>query len=760
MTTTALPAAVDLRLRAGKSARPARFQDGTMVRLLGDATDRFSGAAVSTTGGTFLVQRPSQAASLDWDVAAGFVTADGWAADVATDETGVYRARFEVAGPTASTVEISFTVGPSALGAADLVEVGVSLPVLTNVAALAGAAAGAAAADGIIAPQVEQVSNDAQASEAARAAIEILKALVGEAAATAITKALEAEASAQKTLGLATQALPMFVDGVPVLYALDDPNGRRPPVMDANGRLLQARPDGTIERPALADETRKETATAIGGVAEQFAMPLVRNGIRVLHGVRADGNRVVPIVAEDGRLVQVLADGSFERVASGTEIAALAGAAAAPAVETVVPMAPLIGGERPWRMRTDPTTGRITEVLTLEGSYFVQGPSGLVRIGATATVIAPSPYDLIPLYGPHLHLLPDRRLPVYPRMLFAERSDAALARVSFASGGYAVAGRDIFEIDPTRCGTTGQISVTRADLSSDSRIQAPLVVRVAAASAKAPRILTIADSITNRGLLTLIDTRLKGLGLNPSWIGTVRASASGSSSASTGLLGEAREGRAWADLVYSILDGEAQPLPPGQEASYLAMSKADQFVYNPFLRAATGSDSASIIRNGQVWDLGFYLSRFGFAAPDILLIGLLENDVTEQSDSIVGPTVADAVGIVLAQARVAAPGMRIGLYASGQSSGPSGDNRWKVRKAAAIRALIGKVLAVNDPLVSVVSAWAHQSPDDGWVLDPATGVTNPATGLVAGTIYDAVHPISPARDQLAEALAAYVAWAA
>ncbi|WP_458098604.1 hypothetical protein [Roseomonas sp. WA12] len=394
----------------------------------------------------------------------------------------------------------------------------------------------------------------------------------------------------------------------------------------------------------------------------------------------------------------------------------------------------------------DPTNG-VLQVL------------GFPSLGTgSATPGSRQPGDLSPVYGGHLHLLPGARLPLFPRMLFANRADDDFARVTFSSGGYGVGGRECIEIDPARCGGSGALTITRADVSSNDRIAVPLNVRVATPAGQTPRVLTIGDSIANRGLLTLMKTRLNGLGISPSFVGTVRSSATTTSTGTTGELGESREGRAYADLVYSILDGEAQPLPVGQEATYLALAKSAQLAYNPFLRVATGGDTADVIRNGYVFDLSFYLTRFGFAIPDILLVGLLENDAIEQADDVVGPTVGDAVRIVLAQARRVSPTMRIGLFASGQASCSAGDARWTNRKAPGLRALIEAVRSINDPLVSVISAWAHQTPDAGWALDAP--VTNPATGVSTGPIADFTHPISPAREQLAEAVAAYVAWAA
>ncbi|MCR0981783.1 hypothetical protein [Roseomonas populi] len=141
MATTALPAAVNLRLRVGRSERPARLQDGTMIRVLATGADRFTDAAVPLSGVSWQVQRPSQAGTLDWDDVPGVETAQGWALSHVTDESGRYRIRCTVEGPTPGTAEIAVDVGASMLGAASLVEADVSLPILRDYASQAGAAA-------------------------------------------------------------------------------------------------------------------------------------------------------------------------------------------------------------------------------------------------------------------------------------------------------------------------------------------------------------------------------------------------------------------------------------------------------------------------------------------------------------------------------------------------------------------------------------------------------------------------------------------
>jgi lysophospholipase L1-like esterase len=371
---------------------------------------------------------------------------------------------------------------------------------------------------------------------------------------------------------------------------------------------------------------------------------------------------------------------------------------------------------------------------------------------------APAPdeiHDINPLFAGNLYLLPGKPLPLYPSMLFARRADSKKARVSISSGSYSVSGSEQILIDPARMEATGVLDIVRKDIATESRTRIGLTVKVAALAAQAPRILMIGDSIANRSLGSLINTRLTGLGLFPTWIGSINTTGLDASVSNTsGPRGEAREGRAFADLVYSVLDGEAAPIVPGQEAAYLALAKTNRLAFNPFLRQATGADPAGLIRNGYVFDMAFYLARFGYETPDIVLCGLGENDASEQVSPAVEATVADAVDILMAQTRAALPSARIGFFLSGQASSTSGDARWTERKVPVLRTIMQTVRVKADPLAGVISAWAHQTPDAGW---PAYDTADPVTGILTSDIADAVHPSGVARAQLADAVAAFIA---
>lgn len=369
-------------------------------------------------------------------------------------------------------------------------------------------------------------------------------------------------------------------------------------------------------------------------------------------------------------------------------------------------------------------------------------------------------YDLSPLFSDTLYLLPDAPVTIHVPMLFANRQAATVTRASFLSGRMSDSGNDAISIDPARCGSTGVLTVMRDDVASNARINMPVAISIAAPAAQTPKLLCHGDSISNRMVLAHMDARLTALGVTVDWIGTFEASADPADRwDDSGPLCEAREGRAFTDLVNSVDDGEATPLPVGQEAVYMALTKSQKLAYNPFLRAARyapeiNPDDPAVIRNGYVFDPRFYLDRFGLDDPTHVLIMLGENDALEWGIAAdVGTRIADALSIIIPQWQAAVPGVKIGFGMSGSPVGPKGDALWTARKPAAIRAIVEAVNTLDDPDVTVFPSWTYVNPDSGWATD---GVLDPETGEIVGDITDNVHPVDANTELLAEAPAAWV----
>ncbi|MFD1330714.1 DUF6441 family protein [Methylopila musalis] len=349
---------------------------------------------------------------------------------------------------------------------------------------------------------------------------------------------------------------------------------------------------------------------------------------------------------------------------------------------------------------------------------------------------------------------------IYPANLLTDRDTAASdAIVTFQSAGYAPEGQRYFEIDPARVGTSGALSVRRLSAEKDLRHVIPLTIKVAQPVTGSPAlpIHMIGDSITNRQQPSLVRDLLTALGYAPSFIGTVPSSGSATSSTdASGPLGECRESRAFSDYTYEDLDGEVVALPAGQEAAYMAMSKADKLTINPYVRPSTGSDPVENVFNGHIFDFAFYLARFGLPTPAVVWINHGTNDRSEESNlTTLMRQVDNGVRILAASIRAAAPNAVILFGMPAMPMGVNADLNFTAENRFILAKIIERTRAFGDARIRAVGAWAHMSAD-GYPFD--VSAVNAATGVATTTISDGLHPAAPTgRAQLAAVTAAAIA---
>lgn len=266
------------------------------------------------------------------------------------------------------------------------------------------------------------------------------------------------------------------------------------------------------------------------------------------------------------------------------------------------------------------------------------------------------------------------------------------------------------------------------------------------------KVLVIGDSIINRQGAQLLGSHLTAIGFTPTFVGTLPGSASANDpNNAAGPLGEGREGWETGDFTYAQTD-VCTPVALGEEAEYLASSKPARAVKNPFLRPAAEGDPAAVVRNGYVFDVAAYLSRFGLDAPDVVIYAAGTNDVRDRSDLTVYQQVAENDRIVLDQVRAALPAAKIIRTLPGTSMVPSRELVWP-RYVSVMRALMDASSGM--PGVSICPAWALVDHNLGYQF--AAGVVDTTTGFTDGIYSDAVHPMQSARQSLFQSIAAYVA---
>ena len=310
------------------------------------------------------------------------------------------------------------------------------------------------------------------------------------------------------------------------------------------------------------------------------------------------------------------------------------------------------------------------------------------------------------------------------------------------ASGVAVTSDRALTVQPDRLGASCDLIAAPRPWDGGARTIRPMSVHIAPVPAVAPeaiRVLAIGDSITNRQAAYLMDQALTAWGYLPQWVGTMRGSASASNAGDvTGPLGEGREGWETGDYTYAVTN-RALVLPPGEEAVYLTMAKTDQRDRNPFIRAAAGGDAPEDVRNGQVLDFQFYLSRFGLAAPDLVLIGLGTNDVRDLEAGVIRAAVADNYALMIRRLRAALPDATILIWLPGTAREATRDQLWRDEYIPVLQGIADAMAAAGDARVILAPTWA---------MAPAMGGYAPD---------DPIHPIGGARAALFLALAGYVA---
>jgi len=237
---------------------------------------------------------------------------------------------------------------------------------------------------------------------------------------------------------------------------------------------------------------------------------------------------------------------------------------------------------------------------------------------------------------------------------------------------------EVIELDGNRIKGAGYV-YGRDPASANVAYRTPVdfLTVPAVGNTGSPNILMIGDSITDEGVPTKVKARLEAMGFTPNFIGTYPDQG--------GTLAEGRSSWEFSDFTYRHLFFDvANPLVGGSSAIYPIdataqgdgvvttpaeyLAAGSRFPYNPFIRPSTGGDAASIIENGYVFDLGFYLTRFSLTVPDVVTIDLGTNDVNSNDDATSLLNVTEGLATMVSQIQAAAPSCKIGIIMKGKGA--------------------------------------------------------------------------------------------
>lgn len=367
-------------------------------------------------------------------------------------------------------------------------------------------------------------------------------------------------------------------------------------------------------------------------------------------------------------------------------------------------------------------------------------------------VVSVNPLDSELMFVPVIAVAEGSPSKIYPSAMLRRREDAHLLTSGLFSltTGASDSGQALTLSD--QYGPDAGLTL-RLNGSSDARATLPLKVKVAPKQVT-PRpftVLFVGDSIGNNQGALFLKEYLEALHYAPNFIGTVHGAAITSRYDPNGPLGECRSGWQLGDYTFSKSD-RALIVEPGEEASYLAMTKQDQLKYNPFLRAAVAGDAPEVIRNGYVFDVAFYQARFGLATPDVVINALGTNDATSQpAEGFYSLCLANDA-LFNRQISAAWPNAKIIRTVPGTAIDPVRSPIWSGMYIHLIRAM--KDAAALNAKVQVAPLWAMMNPDIGF---PVPKVQPGSDGFLRGTWLDPVHPAGASRREYYKAMAPFVA---
>ena len=376
-----------------------------------------------------------------------------------------------------------------------------------------------------------------------------------------------------------------------------------------------------------------------------------------------------------------------------------------------------------------------------------------------ADPIESSPFKDGVLFSPLIVTFGSESVKLYPQNMLPrrDRSEAMVATISSTSTDAVSTGRAI----DISAGQFGSGAVLQLRSKADATIHRFLNLtlrNVPTQSTPVPvKVLMIGDSIGNRYGGVLLEQYLVAHGYAPTFIGTFPGSGNPTNSNDdTGKMGECREGWETGDFTNAVID-RVTAVAAGGESGYLALSKAQKANINPFLRAAGGGDSASIIRNGNVFDPAYYVSRFSLPTPDVVVIMVGTNDSRDRAANTVYNDVYANDTIMISQIRAAWPACRIIRCLPGTAISEERNRLWTSHYLPMIRAIQDVQRVRADSKSYLAPTWAMSDPESGYFMPIGTVDQN---GIMSGDWQDPIHPIASSRAALYKALAAYVAWAA
>jgi len=411
--------------------------------------------------------------------------------------------------------------------------------------------------------------------------------------------------------------------------------------------------------------------------------------------------------------------------------------------------------------------GPLSIEMTDAGRFMVMGADKFI-IGELAYLsdtdadpeAALSAAAVVPYVGENIYAVEGEVFDLFAAGMLADRGNVDSVRFSLQSGqGYSVAGTEVLRVDADSLGDTAYIQARRINDTGGTFPEIIMDCYTATkspVSGASPTIISIGDSITYRSGTAWAGWYLEEWGYTPSFVGTLLSleeTLDGDTAARQG--DEGRPGHTLQDMTYDVTT-RVSPVASGDEATYLALDTTNRRLKNPFLRLSTGSDDAEDIYNGYVVDFAFYVSRFGYAAPDILWHGYGTNDIRDVPYDELEDKIFELDSLIYRRWHLDYPTKPVVRFLPGTNWETDRNEVWNSGYIPAIRGMMRAAKAATGPVL-LIPTWAMHTADGGYDLE-RVDAPDAVTGATMRTLED-LHPTGATRRGLFKAVAAGLACA-
>lgn len=377
--------------------------------------------------------------------------------------------------------------------------------------------------------------------------------------------------------------------------------------------------------------------------------------------------------------------------------------------------------------KVDPT-GKVFEATKSDGTKRGLWFDNVATGGAALTEV-----ETRMLLGKHLFVVKDRWFQIYGYPMLATRNlnNTAYTFALQSTNAKGEAYQELFHSEGVRVngswfGSTATMKLRNHSLAYD-KVQQLTVLLSESNKVATPKVLLLGTSIT-QATVDPIASKFAGYGVQPVFVGT-RTNGGVNR-------GEGRGSWQGGDYVYSVKDNGHAPLPIGAEAQAMSLGNDTR---NPFIRVATGSDDPADVKNGYVYDFGFYLQRFSayFSAPDIVKIELGPNDFIYQGNAQGLINAKEAIRIIVKSIKAAVPECKIGI----EVLQPATKNaRWKDAYTALILDNIATYGNRASEGIYVLNSHIYTTGD--FIFPTNKLATDPVTGQTSEEISDDLHSVN------------------